>query len=126
MVLDVLPRQCFASVQTPPNTPPPRHLAQNQAISRGITKAGVGVEQLNLELCTPQEVEAALARARGFVIGSPTLGGHMPTQVQTTVGTILAAPDAVNLPTGVFGSFGWSGEAVDMLEQKFKVCVLYV
>ncbi len=102
----------------PPTPTPPHH---TQAISRGITKAGVGVEQLNLELCTPQEVETALASARGFVIGSPTLGGHMPTQVQTTVGTILAAPDAVNLPTGVFGSFGWSGEAVDMLEQKFKV-----
>lgn len=94
-----------------------------QAISRGITKAGVGVEQLNLEVCTSAEVEAALARARGFVIGSPTLGGHMPTQVQTAVGTILAAPNALNLPTGVFGSFGWSGEAVDMLEQKFKVSV---
>lgn len=53
-----------------------------QAISRGITKAGVGVETLNLENATLEEVSAAVARCAGFVIGSPTLGGHMPTQVR--------------------------------------------
>ena len=115
-----------------------------QAISRGITKSGVGVQTLNLEQCrcdaqlvghfctlsahhrtaqpayfdsdgimsavpamlqlpsvpsrdmTSQtcpltticcggsiaEVEEAVSSAAGFVIGSPTLGGHMPTQVR--------------------------------------------
>lgn len=91
-----------------------------QAISRGITKAGVGVEQLNLELASLKEVEAALARAKGFCIGSPTLGGHMPTQVVTALGSILASTEARELPAGVFGSFGWSGEAVDKMEQKLK------
>lgn len=52
-----------------------------QAISRGITKAGLGVETLNLELTTVEEVETALEKASGFVLGSPTLGGHMPTPV---------------------------------------------
>ena len=118
-----------------------------QAISRGITKSGVGVQTLNLEqcrcdaqptghvviplhsssrssiatraqhrwlngcsasivvaadavflykhliiqmptdksclphVCSIAEVEEAVSSAAGFVIGSPTLGGHMPTQV---------------------------------------------
>lgn len=91
-----------------------------QAISKGVTKAGVGVETLNLEYVSVAEVEETLEKCAGFVIGSPTLGGHMPTQVQTALGTILRATEAKKLPCGVFGSFGWSGEAVDMMEGRLK------
>ena len=36
----------------------------------------------------------------------------MPTQVQVALGAILREAEAKQLPCGVFGSFGWSGEAV--------------
>ena len=93
-----------------------------QAIARGATKAGVGAEAVNLEDASLDEVEAALARSSGFAIGSPTLGGHMPTQVTTALGAILRAPAAAreSKPAGAFGSFGWSGEAVDELERKLR------
>lgn len=92
-----------------------------QAISRGIIKAGVGVETLNLEVVGIDEVEKVLQSSAGFIIGSPTLGGHMPTQVQTALGAILKAGGEVKtLPCGVFGSFGWSGEAVDKMEGRLK------
>ena len=45
------------------------------------TCTGVGVNTLNLEVATLEEVTEAISKAAGFVIGSPTLGGHMPTQV---------------------------------------------
>ena len=85
-----------------------------------MTKSGVGVETLNLELVTVEEVERTLAKASGFILGSPTLGGHMPTQVQTVLGAILKATEARGLPCGVFGSFGWSGEAVDKMEGRLR------
>lgn len=91
-----------------------------QAISRGITKAGVGVITLNLEQCGAEEVEEAVSKSDGFVIGSPTLGGHMPTQVQTALGTVMRVGATQKIPCGVFGSFGWSGEAVDLMEGKLK------
>ena len=53
-----------------------------QAISRGVTKGGVAVNTVNLELSSLEEVLAAVKNADGFTIGSPTLGGHMPTPVQ--------------------------------------------
>jgi hypothetical protein len=40
-----------------------------QAISRGITKGGVAVETLNLELCSLDEVTDAVKRSKGFVLG---------------------------------------------------------
>lgn len=52
-----------------------------QAISRGITKAGIGVETLNLEVDSIDDALDAVKRSKGFIIGSPTLGGHLPTQV---------------------------------------------
>jgi flavorubredoxin len=42
-------------------------------------------------------------------------------QVQTALGAILRDAKAKELPCGVFGSFGWSGEAVDELESRLKV-----
>lgn len=36
---------------------------------------------LNLEVVPLDEVSRAISKSAGFVIGSPTLGGHMPTQV---------------------------------------------
>ncbi|KAL2649642.1 hypothetical protein R1flu_017770 [Riccia fluitans] len=93
-----------------------------QAISRGISKAGVGVDTLNVEICSTEELKASLQRCSGFIIGSPTLGGHMPTPIQNALGVILVDENAKRLPCGVFGSFGWSGEAVDMIEQRLKDC----
>ncbi len=90
-----------------------------QAIAAGITKAGVAVESINCEFVEPAEIKAALEKCTGFMIGSPTLGGHAPTPIQTALGVILSTAEKTKL-AGVFGSFGWSGEAIDLLETKLK------
>jgi flavorubredoxin/flavin reductase (DIM6/NTAB) family NADH-FMN oxidoreductase RutF len=90
-----------------------------QGLASGMTKAGVAVESINCEFVEPQEIKAALEKCDGFIIGSPTLGGHAPTPIQTALGVILANAKTTKL-AGVFGSFGWSGEAIDLLESKLK------
>lgn len=40
--------------------------------------------------------------------------------LQDTLGVILRTDNARSKPCGVFGSFGWSGEAVDEIEQRLK------
>jgi flavorubredoxin/flavin reductase (DIM6/NTAB) family NADH-FMN oxidoreductase RutF len=91
----------------------------SQAIAHGITKAGVAVETINCEHATPEDIREAIAHTQGFIIGSPTLGGHAPTPIQTALGIILATAEKSKL-AGVFGSYGWSGEAIDLLEEKLK------
>ena len=90
-----------------------------QAIARGITKAGVAVESINAESAQPEEIKTAIDKSSGFIMGSPTLGGHAPTQIQSALGIVLANAPKTQL-AGAFGSFGWSGEAVDLLENKFR------
>jgi len=90
-----------------------------QAIARGITKAGVGVESINCEFAAPTEIQDAVEKSTGFIIGSPTLGGHAPTQIQTALGIVLSIAAKTKL-AGVFGSYGWSGEAIDLIEGKLR------
>jgi flavorubredoxin/flavin reductase (DIM6/NTAB) family NADH-FMN oxidoreductase RutF len=90
-----------------------------QAIARGITKAGVSVESINCEAVEPNEIQAIVEKCAGFIIGSPTLGGHAPTQIQTALGILLSTV-SIDKPAGVFGSYGWSGEAIDLLETKLR------
>ncbi|MCM1983608.1 diflavin flavoprotein [Lyngbya confervoides] len=90
-----------------------------QAIARGINKAGLQVTAINCENADTEEMAAVIEHSDGFVIGSPTLGGHAPTQIQSALGTILSTATKVKL-AGVFGSYGWSGEAIDLLEGKLR------
>lgn len=90
-----------------------------QAIAKGITKAGVAVESINCEFAEPGEIQEAIEKCAGFIIGTPTLAGHAPTQIQTALGIVLSTATKSKL-AGVFGSFGWSGEAIDLVEGKLK------
>jgi flavorubredoxin/flavin reductase (DIM6/NTAB) family NADH-FMN oxidoreductase RutF len=89
------------------------------AIAKGLTASEIAVESINCELAEPTEIAAAIARCDGFVMGSPTLGGHAPTQIQTALGLVLSTASTTKL-AGVFGSYGWSGEAVDLIEGKLQ------
>ena len=89
------------------------------AIAEGLIESGAAVELINCELASTEEITKAIQSCDGFIIGSPTLGGHAPTQIQTALGIVLANAAKTKL-AGVFGSYGWSGEAIDMLETKLR------
>ncbi len=89
------------------------------AIAQALNAQQVAVEAINCELADPASLVDTLNHCDGFIIGSPTLGGHAPVQIQTALGLILANVPKTKL-VGVFGSYGWSGEAIDLLEQKLR------
>ncbi|MEA5598466.1 diflavin flavoprotein [Rivularia sp. UHCC 0363] len=89
------------------------------AIANGLIENGVNVESINCELAETADITRIVETCDGLIIGSPTLGGHAPTQIQTALGIILSTAAKTKL-AGVFGSYGWSGEAIDLLENKLK------
>jgi flavorubredoxin/flavin reductase (DIM6/NTAB) family NADH-FMN oxidoreductase RutF len=89
------------------------------AIAQGLLQSEVAVESINCESTSTAEITRAVEACDGFIIGSPTLGGHAPAQIQTALGLILSAAPKTRL-AGVFGSYGWSGEAVDLIEGKLQ------
>ncbi|WP_392535370.1 diflavin flavoprotein [Nostoc sp. C117] len=88
-------------------------------IAQGLIQSGVNVESINCELTDPAEITRIVEACDGFIIGSPTLGGHAPTQIQTALGIVLSTVAKTKL-AGVFGSYGWSGEAIDVIESKLR------
>ena len=89
------------------------------ALAQGISRTGVRVESINCEFTPAEQLVAAIRGCDALLIGSPTLGGHAPTPIVSALGTVLAEGDRAK-PVGVFGSFGWSGEALDLLESKLR------
>jgi flavorubredoxin/flavin reductase (DIM6/NTAB) family NADH-FMN oxidoreductase RutF len=89
------------------------------AIAQGLLQGSAGVESINCEFAAPEDITRALDQCDGFIFGSPTLGGHAPVQVQTALGIALSTAAKTKL-AGVFGSYGWSGEAIDLLENKLR------
>jgi flavorubredoxin/flavin reductase (DIM6/NTAB) family NADH-FMN oxidoreductase RutF len=89
------------------------------ALAQGVARSGVRVDSLNCEFAPSDQLIAAIRSADALLIGSPTLGGHAPTPIVSALGTVLAEGDREK-PVGVFGSFGWSGEAIDLLEGKLR------
>ncbi len=88
-------------------------------IAQGLSAQQINVQLINCELATSEEITTAVQSADGLIIGSPTLGGHAPVQIQTALGIILNTATKNKL-AGVFGSYGWSGEAVDIIEGKLR------
>jgi flavorubredoxin/flavin reductase (DIM6/NTAB) family NADH-FMN oxidoreductase RutF len=89
------------------------------ALAQGVARSGVRVESLNCEFAPSDQLIAAIRAGDALLIGSPTLGGHAPTPIVSALGTVLAEGDREK-PVGVFGSYGWSGEAIDLLESKLR------
>ena len=90
-----------------------------EMIAQGLEEQEVSPELINCELATSEEIAEAVQDADGLIIGSPTLGGHAPVQIQTALGIILNTAGKNKL-VGVFGSYGWSGEAIDLIEGKLR------
>ena len=89
------------------------------ALGKGVSKTGIRVESINCEFTDSSELIEAIQKADGYLIGSPTLGGHAPTPIVSALGTLLSEGNKKN-PVGIFGSYGWSGEAIELLENKLR------
>ena len=89
------------------------------AIAQGLIENGVNVESINCESADTDEITRIVEACDGLIIGSPTLGGDAPTQNQTALGIKLKRGEK-RKEAGELGSYGWSGEAVDLIENKFK------
>ena len=89
------------------------------ALGRGVNKTGIKVESINCEFVDSNHLINSIKNADGYLIGSPTLGGHAPTPIVSALGFLLSEGNRKN-PIGIFGSYGWSGEALDLLESKLR------
>lgn len=89
------------------------------AIVEGVKERGVECKLINLRLNHRSEVLAELLNAKALAVGSPTLNnGILPTVADFL--SYLKGLRPTNLIGTVFGSYGWSGESVDIIKHELE------
>ena len=91
----------------------------SQAIARGISKTGVGVEMIDLRSTDAQDVAEIVSRATGIVIGMPPSTGKGSEETRAALGTILASVSDKKT-FGLFESYGGDDEPIDTLQTKLQ------
>lgn len=90
-----------------------------QAIAEGLTKEGVKFKLFNMAVSDRNDVLTEVFKTRGIIIGSPTLNnGLLPT-----IKPILEDLKGLKFKNKVgaaFGSYGWSGENVKLIEENLE------
>ncbi|MCD4708561.1 MAG: FprA family A-type flavoprotein [Candidatus Sabulitectum sp.] len=86
------------------------------AICDGLNSQGISVKVMPLDSSHRSDVATAVLDSGALIVGSPTINGQMFPRVADVL-TYLKGLKPKNLIGGVFGSYGWSGEAVKHVEQ---------
>ncbi len=96
------------------------------AIAEGLEKEAVRYKLFNMAVCDRNDVLTEIFKSKGMLIGSPTLNnGLLPT-----IKPILEDLKGLKFKNKVgaaFGSYGWSGENIKLIEEtleKAKIKVL--
>ena len=90
-------------------------------IAEGIGEAdpGITVEKADIEMMPLGEIDSLLTRCSALLIGSPTINQNTLLPVYKLFSLINPIRDK-GKPAASFGSYGWSGEAVDIIEGNLK------
>jgi flavorubredoxin len=91
-----------------------------QAVAKGASAVdGVEVISYHISNLVASEIRNIMEEADALIFGIPTIVRDIPKPMWD----VLALLSTVNLKTnlaGLFGSFGWSGEACKMAEERLK------
>lgn len=89
-------------------------------IATGLKKAGdIEVELSDIENISPGDLEEKIIISDAIIVGSPTINQNTLLPVYKLFGLINPVRDKGKL-AAAFGSYGWSGEAVKIIEDQLK------
>ena len=95
-------------------------------LMEGLKRAGdVEVDLLDIENILLGDLEEAVSKADGILVGSPTINQNTVLPIYKLFAVINPIRDK-GKPAAAFGSFGWSGEAVGLIENHLKSLKLKV
>ena len=92
----------------------------SQALARGISKTGVGVEMIDLRSADAQDVNEVVSRSIGIVIGMPPSSGKGSERNSRGPGHYFGWRKSVRKPLALFESYGGDDEPIDTLQTKLQ------
>lgn len=95
-----------------------------QSIAEGIRSvADIEVHICDIETTGLAVIEEELSMAAGIILGSPTINQNILLQIYQVFALINPLRDKGKL-AGAFGSYGWSGEGLKLLESNLTILKL--
>jgi anaerobic nitric oxide reductase flavorubredoxin len=97
-----------------------------KSMAEGLEKEGVKYKIFNMAICDRNDVLTEIFKTKGILIGSPTMNnGLLPTIMPVL--EELKGLKFKNKVGAAFGTYGWSGESVRLIEEileKAKIKIL--
>jgi len=90
-----------------------------EEVAKGVASRGVRVESYDLTEPLPADLLNRVEAAQALILGSPTVNGDAVKPVWDLLSS-LAIIKLRGKIGAAFGSYGWSGEAVGMIEDRLK------
>ena len=96
-----------------------------EVLAAEIRSSGLDVTLMEVSQSPLADVVAEIDRCDALLLGSPTINRDALKPVWDVLASISAPKNKAKL-AGAFGSYGWSGEAVGMITDRFKSLGLQV
>jgi len=88
-----------------------------EAIMSGLTDEGIYVRPMKLRECDRSDVMTEIMDAKAVLVGSPTLNNGLYPTVSDFL-TYMKGLKPQNKIGAAFGSYGWSGESVKLIQEE--------
>lgn len=88
-------------------------------IAEKINTKGIKAEAHEITSMNMEEVISLIEKSTGILVGSPTINQDAVKPVWDMLSLVCAITNR-GKAAGAFGSYGWSGEGVDMLTERLK------
>ena len=96
-----------------------------KSLAAGLATGKTNVKVMHITEYTENQIRDELEKADGLLVGSNTINRDISRPVWNMLSLFPTVAYELKL-TGVYGSFGWSGEAIKMIEDRFKSLKLKV
>jgi flavorubredoxin len=90
-----------------------------ETIAKGISSQGVLVKPIHIRSSHRSDIMTEVLDAKAIIIGSPTLNNQMFPTVADFL-TYMKGLKPTNKIGGSFGSYGWSGESIQLIQKELE------
>jgi flavorubredoxin len=91
-----------------------------EKIAEGIKMAGdIEVELMDIEMADLMDLEDKVDKSSAIIVGTPTINQNTLLPIYSLMAVINPVRNRGKL-AGAFGSYGWSGEAVKIVQENLK------
>ncbi len=91
-----------------------------EAVAEGVRAAGADAELAHWSEKSEEDIVSLCERADALVFGTPTINRDVPPPMWRTMALLSVSALPTRRVGGVFGSFGWSGEAAKLVESRLS------